>query len=62
MTAPAYASDITEVVPEPHRERPARAGEFCDFCPRRAFVIYPRPDGTRVGWCGWPEDGTEEDR
>jgi hypothetical protein len=42
-------------VPEPHAERPARPGEFCHFCPRRAFVIYILAGGREVAWCGWPE-------
>lgn len=62
MTAPAYTTAFADPdpdpVPEPHAERPARDGEFCDSCPRRAFVIYLLPGGARVGWCGWPENGS----
>jgi hypothetical protein len=41
-------------VPEPHAERPARPGEFCSYCCRRAFVVYLTGRG-EIRWCGWPE-------
>jgi hypothetical protein len=44
----------TVVVPEPHAERPARPGEFCSYCCRRAFVVYLTGRG-EIRWCGWPE-------
>lgn len=52
---PAAAPDAVVVVPEPHAERPARPGEFCDHCIRRAFVVYLLPGGRVSRWCGWPE-------
>jgi hypothetical protein len=54
-TQPAADVETTPVVvPEPHAERPARPGEFCSYCCRRAFVIYI-VDGREIRWCGWPE-------
>lgn len=52
MTAPLIATAHADA-PE-HRERAARPGECCDFCPRPAFVVYLTEAGP-VRWCGQPE-------
>ncbi len=58
MTAAPQQIALGVADDEPHRERPARPGEFCDFCPRRAFVVYLTEAGP-VAWCGRPETTKE---
>lgn len=56
MSTPLLTADPDVIeVPEPHAERPARPGEFCDYCIRRAFVTYLLPGGRVSRWCGQPE-------
>lgn len=58
MSAPSATAAVAAADGE-HLERPARAGEFCDFCRGAAFVVYLTAAGP-VRWCGQPETPQEK--